>query len=79
MTTLVVLIYGLISDQTIFKNDLSIILITLILFYWQSRFWILVNRGNIDDDPVSFAIKDKVSIYVLICFALIAILEQLWH
>lgn len=62
MTTLVVLIYGLISDQTIFKNDLSIVLITLILFYWQSRFWILVNRGNIDDDPVSFAIKVLVSI-----------------
>ena len=28
---------------------------------WSSRIWLLSNRGELDDDPVSFAIRDRIS------------------
>lgn len=35
--------------------------IGLILLYWISRIWMLATRGELHEDPVLFAIKDKVS------------------
>jgi len=31
------------------------------LAYWSSRLWIIAARGKLDEDPVLFAIKDKIS------------------
>jgi 4-hydroxybenzoate polyprenyltransferase/phosphoserine phosphatase len=38
-----------------------------VLLYWVSRMWMQAHRGNMQDDPVIFAIKDR---YTLICGAL---------
>ena len=40
----------------------------LVMLYWVSRIWIIAHRGNMDDDPIVFALKDKAS---LVCGALI--------
>lgn len=40
--------------------------VCLLLLYWLNRIWILAGRGAIHSDPVSFAIRDRVS---LICGA----------
>lgn len=40
----------------------------LIMLYWISRAWIVAHRGNMHDDPIVFAIKDKTS---LVCGALV--------
>ena len=40
----------------------------LVLFYWLSRMVMTTHRGKMNDDPVLYAAKDRVS---LICFALI--------
>jgi len=45
-----------------------------ILLYWLGRIWLLAGRGQMHDDPVRFAIKDRVS---LLCGALIAGLATL--
>jgi hypothetical protein len=29
------------------------------LIYWISRLTLIANRGELDDDPVSFALKDS--------------------
>lgn len=44
-----------------------------ILLYWVTRIWIKTHRGLMHDDPVLFAIKDKVS---MICGALFLVV--LW-
>ncbi|QLY27035.1 UbiA family prenyltransferase [Bdellovibrio sp. KM01] len=44
---------------------------TPVLLFWISRIWILTNRDEVHDDPVVFAVKDKVS---WACFALLAII-----
>ncbi len=42
-----------------------------ILLYWISRIWMLTHRGQMHEDPVVFAIKDRVSWIVGILFGLI--------
>lgn len=37
-------------------------LLILPLLYWQSRVWMMARRGEVDGDPVAFAIKDRRSI-----------------
>ena len=36
-----------------------------LMFYWIARMWLLVDRGWMHHDPVVFAIRDKISYYVL--------------
>ncbi|MFN3522308.1 MAG: UbiA family prenyltransferase [Phenylobacterium sp.] len=33
-----------------------------VMFLWASRIWLLANRGEMNDDPVVFALKDRVSL-----------------
>ena len=72
-----ILIYGLIAEQTIFANNWSIIAVTGLLFYWQARFWILVQRKKVDDDPVKFAMSDFTSLVVFAFVALIVAFVQI--
>jgi hypothetical protein len=32
------------------------------LTLWLGRIWLICGRGELDDDPVAFALKDKVSL-----------------
>lgn len=38
----------------------------IILLYWISRMWLISHRGQMDDDPIFFAIKDKTSLITVI-------------
>ena len=42
--------------------------------FWQARIWLLTGRGEMSDDPVLFAAKDRVSYAVLILAVLIVVL-----
>jgi len=44
--------------------------ISAMLLYWVTRLWMKTHRGEIDDDPVVFALKDWQSIGVLVLSAL---------
>jgi len=48
-------------------------LICLLLLYWISYLWLMVDRGRIGDDPVAFAIRDRTS-QVLVAVAVLAAL-----
>ena len=39
-------------------------LLCLLMLYWSNRVWIGARRGKIHDDPIVFAIKDRVSLAV---------------
>lgn len=43
-----------------------------LLLYWISRLWFLTNRGQMHEDPVVFALKDRVSYAMLVLTALVA-------
>jgi len=48
--------------------------ICLLLMYWVSYLWMMVNRGRIHDDPVIFALSDRRSLWTVAAMALIAVL-----
>ena len=47
-------------------------LLCLPLLYWLNRIWMMARRGEVEGDPVAFAVKDKRSL--LVGVALISIL-----
>jgi 4-hydroxybenzoate polyprenyltransferase len=48
-------------------------LVLPILLYWLGRIWLLAGRGKMRDDPVRFALKDKVSLACALAISLVAI------
>jgi hypothetical protein len=46
-------------------------LITPLLILWISRVWLLASRGLLDEDPVVFALKDRMSL--LLCLGVAAV------
>ena len=45
----------------------------LLMLYWGNRIWVGARRGKISDDPVVFAIKDKVSRMVGVGFLVVVL------
>ena len=48
----------------LYKNPKLLLLICPLLLYWISRVWMLAHRGQMHDDPIVFALKDRVSYVV---------------
>ena len=45
----------------LYHNNWALWIICVLLLYWLSRLWLLAKRGQLPDDPVLFAIKDRTS------------------
>jgi len=71
-----VLVFALyISGQDVIKlyrNPGRLWLITPLMILWLSRVWLLASRGELDEDPVIFAITDKMSLLIGAGVALVA-------
>jgi 4-hydroxybenzoate polyprenyltransferase len=48
-------------------------LIVPIMLYWLNRVWLLASRGELDEDPVVFAIRDPVSLVLAVGTAVLAV------
>lgn len=65
VASIVVLVLYVIFDafrQTFYGNTVWLWAFPVILFLWTSRVWIFAVRGELDDDPVAFAVKDAPSV-----------------
>lgn len=70
ISVLVLALYINSSDVRVLYNEPMVMWpICLIMLFWISRVWIVAHRGQMHDDPIVFALKDKVSI---LCGAIIA-------
>lgn len=49
-------------------------LLCVLLLYWISRLWLVVHRGQLDDDPVVFALRDRCSRIVALAVVLVLLL-----
>jgi hypothetical protein len=47
-------------------------LITPLLILWISRVWLLASRGLLDEDPVVFALSDRMSLLLCLGVAVVA-------
>ncbi len=50
-------------------------LLVPLLLFWTSRLWLLAHRGNINDDPVVFAIRDRVSWLTGVMFTIVLVIS----
>lgn len=50
------------ASETLYRHSQLLWLICPLLLYWISRMWLLASRGQMDDDPVVFAMKDRISL-----------------
>ena len=63
------------SEEVIglYQSPTILWLLCLLMLYWGNRIWVGARRGKIADDPVVFAIKDKVSRMVGASFLLVVL------
>jgi 4-hydroxybenzoate polyprenyltransferase len=60
----------------LYRHAARLWVIVPLLIYWIYRVWLIASRGELDDDPVVFAMRDKVSLAVgalVVTVALLAI------
>ena len=55
----------------LYRQPIVLWLICPLLLYWISRIWLLAHRGQMHEDPVVFALRDRVSYVVGACVALV--------
>jgi 4-hydroxybenzoate polyprenyltransferase/phosphoserine phosphatase len=48
-----------------------------VLLFWITRMWVLTERGSMEDDPVAYAVTDRVSLAIALCTFLIIFLATL--
>ena len=58
----------------LYRHATRLWLIVPLLIYWLNRVWLLASRGELDDDPVVFAMRDGMSLAVGAAVAVVALL-----
>jgi 4-hydroxybenzoate polyprenyltransferase len=58
----------------LYRHATRLWLIVPLLIYWLNRVWLLASRGELDDDPVVFAMRDGMSLAVGAAVAAVALL-----
>jgi len=44
-----------------FRNPILLWVLPAAMIYWQCRVWLLADRGEVHDDPLVFALRDRIS------------------
>jgi len=58
------------NAQILYKKSFNLWFLTPIMLFWLSRIWLLAYRKELADDPVIFALKDRIS---WVCLVLLSI------
>ncbi len=59
--------------KTLYQHEQPLWVLFGLLLYWISRVWMLAFRGQMNDDPIVFAIKDRVSL-IVICLCVVSVM-----
>lgn len=74
ISTLVFTLYIVNPDVIIlYQNPHLLYFIAPLVLYWILRMWFIAHRGEMDDDPIVFALKDKTSYLITAIIFMIAI------
>ncbi len=58
---------------TLYSHPARMWLITPFMILWVSRVWLLAGRGELDEDPVLFALTDRMSLLIGFCVLIIVL------
>ena len=59
--------------EILYRHAMRLWLIVPLLLLWILRVWLKASRGELDDDPVIFALRDKMSLAIGAAVAVIAL------
>ena len=65
IAALVILVLFLVDthfNRSVYANPEWLWPVCLAIFYWVMRVWLLTTRGQMHDDPIIFALKDRTSL-----------------
>jgi 4-hydroxybenzoate polyprenyltransferase len=62
--------------SNLYRHATRLWLIVPLLIYWLNRVWLLASRGQLDEDPVVFAMRDGMSLAVGAAVAAVAFLAM---
>jgi 4-hydroxybenzoate polyprenyltransferase len=49
------------TGKNLYEHAMVLLLVCPLLLFWISRVWLIAHRGQMHDDPIVFALKDRVS------------------
>lgn len=78
LAVLVFCLYIESAGTAIYSEPRILWLIAPVLLYWISRVWLLTHRGEMDDDPVKFAITDRWSWLCAVAIGGVAAAARFW-
>ncbi len=58
--------------KVLYTRPWALWLICPLMLYWVTRIWFIVKRGELDEDPVVFALRDRVSLGIGLLVVLLA-------
>ena len=61
------------ASEALYRHPRVLWMLCPLLLYWISRVWVVAHRGRMHDDPVVFAVTDRVSQVILVLCAAVAI------
>jgi 4-hydroxybenzoate polyprenyltransferase len=61
-----------------YRAPMALWFVAPMLLYWISRVWFLAHRGHMQDDPVRFALTDRLSWLCAVLVALVAAAARFW-
>lgn len=78
LAVLVFCLYIESAGTAIYSEPRILWLVCPVLLYWISRVWFLTHRGEMDDDPVKFALKDPWSWLCAVAIGAVAVAARFW-
>jgi hypothetical protein len=79
-----VLVLALYINQSpnmgLYKSSFMLWLICPVVMYWITRLWFIAKRNELIDDPIVFAIRDRISwltLLIIVCLAVSATLFKI--
>lgn len=57
------------ASRALYREPIALWLLCPLLLYWISRVWLITHRGAMHDDPILFAVRDRVSLAVAVAGA----------
>ena len=63
--------------DALYRHSGRLWLIVPLMLYWLNRVWLLASRGDLDEDPVIFAIRDRVSLGIAVAITILALFASL--
>jgi 4-hydroxybenzoate polyprenyltransferase len=74
LSALILVFYTLTPEaQALFRSPIALWNLLPLQIYWVSRVWVFARRGRIPDDPVLFALEDRVSLYIALATVVIVL------